>query len=162
MDTCISHSREETEALGEAWGRSAPRRWLIGLGGELGAGKTQLVRGLARGMGCTSRVHSPTFALVNEYVGGRAPVFHLDLYRLNSPLEVENAGLSLYLAEPDGLVAVEWFEKWEPDAFDAWRTGKRNAALDALAISRGFPVRLVWMENVSETGRRILYEDFGA
>jgi tRNA threonylcarbamoyladenosine biosynthesis protein TsaE len=73
-----------TLALGEQWGREAQRGWLIGLSGDLGAGKTQLVKGIARGLGITARVHSPTFALLNEYGGGRFPLFHLDLYRLNT------------------------------------------------------------------------------
>src|SRR6185436_15841619 len=71
MPTLISHSPAETEALGEAWGREARSGLVIGLSGDLGAGKTQLVKGLARGLGVTDRVHSPTFTLVNTYSGGR-------------------------------------------------------------------------------------------
>ena len=71
MATFISRSPEETSALGEQWGRDAQPGWVIGLSGDLGAGKTQLVRGIARGIGVTDRVHSPTFALINEYGGGR-------------------------------------------------------------------------------------------
>ena len=71
MATLISHSSAETEALGEEWGRTAQCGLVIALSGDLGAGKTQLVRGLARGLGVTSRVHSPTFTLVNDYSGGR-------------------------------------------------------------------------------------------
>ena len=85
MTTFISHSPAETEALGEKFGRAAERGLVIALTGELGAGKTQLVKGLARGLGITARVHSPTFTLVNEYGGGRLRLFHLDLYRLESP-----------------------------------------------------------------------------
>ena len=84
MATFISHSPAETEALGERWGRAAQRGLVIGLSGDLGAGKTQLVKGLARGLGIAARVHSPTFALVNEYGGGRLRLFHLDLYRLET------------------------------------------------------------------------------
>ncbi|MBI3879239.1 MAG: tRNA (adenosine(37)-N6)-threonylcarbamoyltransferase complex ATPase subunit type 1 TsaE, partial [Verrucomicrobia bacterium] len=97
MATLISHSPAETEALGETWGRAAQRGWVIALSGDLGAGKTQLVRGLARGLGCVARVHSPTFTLLNQYEGGRLPLFHLDLYRLNSPAEIIAAGLESYL-----------------------------------------------------------------
>ena len=71
MATFISHSPTETEALGERWGREIPRGLVIALTGDLGAGKTQLVKGLARGLGVAARVHSPTFTLVNEYSGGR-------------------------------------------------------------------------------------------
>ena len=71
MPELISHSPAETEALGERWGREAQRGLVIALSGDLGVGKTQLVKGLARGLGATARVHSPTFTLVNEYGGGR-------------------------------------------------------------------------------------------
>src|ERR1700716_268203 len=102
MATYISHSPAETEALGESWGRSAPSGLVVGLSGDLGAGKTQLVKGLARGLGVAARVHSPTFALVNVYTGGRLPLFHLDLYRLDTPSQIMAAGLEDYL-HPDGV-----------------------------------------------------------
>ena len=76
MATFISHSPAETESLGESFGRAAKHGLVIALSGELGAGKTQLVKGLARGLGITARVHSPTFTLVNEYAGGRLRLFH--------------------------------------------------------------------------------------
>ena len=79
MATFISHSPTETEALGERWGCVAERGLVLALSGDLGAGKTQFVRGLARGLGIAGRVHSPTFTLVNEYGGGRWKLFHLDL-----------------------------------------------------------------------------------
>src|SRR5829696_6245321 len=101
--TVISRSPEETLAIGEQWGREAQRGWVIGLSGDLGAGKTQLVKGLARGLGSPARVHSPTFALLNEYEGGRVPLFHLDLYRLNNADQVLAAGLEEYLLKPDGI-----------------------------------------------------------
>ena len=74
MVTFISHNPTETESLGETWGRAAQRGLVIGLSGDLGAGKTRLVKGIARGLGITARVHSPTFTLVNEYEIGRAHV----------------------------------------------------------------------------------------
>ena len=97
MATCTSHSPAETESIGEAWGREAQSGLVIGLCGDLGAGKTQLVKGLARGLGITARVQSPTFALVNIYAGGRLTLFHLDLYRLDTPEQVFAAGLGEYL-----------------------------------------------------------------
>ena len=111
MATLISHSPAETETLGAEWGRTAERGLVVGLTGELGAGKTQLVKGLARGLGIPTRVHSPTFALINEYAGGRLRLFHLDLYRLETPEQIRAAGLEEYL-RPDGVAVVEWAEKW--------------------------------------------------
>jgi len=139
MATFISHSAAETEALGEQWAKEARAGWVIGLSGELGAGKTQLARGLARGLGSPARVHSPTFALLNEYRGGRWPVFHLDLYRLEGPEEIIGAGLEIYLTNPPGVAVVEWIERWTDRA-----TGDgRRARL----VCRG------------ETEREIIYED---
>src|SRR2546428_6765616 len=111
MVTLISHSPEETAQIGERWGRAAQAGWVIGLTGELGAGKTQLAKGIARGLGVPARVHSPTFAMVNEYPGGRLPLLHLDLYRLETEKEIAGAGLEEYLELP-GVTVVEWAERW--------------------------------------------------
>ena len=145
MATLSSRSPEETLALGEQWGRMVQPGWVIGLSGDLGAGKTQFVKGLARGLGSTARVHSPTFALLNEYGGGRLRLFHLDLYRLNNPNEVMSAGLEDYLVNPDGVTVVEWIERWLPEV------QRREDA-----------VRLVQIETLGETERRITYENPGA
>src|SRR5438128_9092591 len=115
MATYTSHSPAETEALGESWGRSAESGLVIGLCGDLGAGKTQLVKGLARGLGISERVHSPTFTLVNQYAGGRLTLFHLDLYRLETPAQIISAGLEEYL-NPDGVAVIEWAERWFNEA----------------------------------------------
>ena len=106
----ISHSPHETEALGEAWGGALAAGTVLGLTGDLGSGKTQLVRGLARGLGITARVHSPTFALVHEYPGGRLALAHLDLYRLATLEQIVGAGLEEYLA-PRGVTVIEWAER---------------------------------------------------
>jgi tRNA threonylcarbamoyladenosine biosynthesis protein TsaE len=140
MATFISHSPAETESLGDQWGRDAQRGLVIALSGDLGAGKTQLVKGIARGLGVTSRVHSPTFTLVNEYSGGRLPLFHLDLYRLETQEQIIAAGLEEYL-RPDGVAVIEWADRL-PD--NEWRTAN---------------VRNVKLEVVSDTERRISYED---
>jgi tRNA threonylcarbamoyladenosine biosynthesis protein TsaE len=145
MATLISRSPEETLALGEQWGRAAQPGWVIGLSGDLGVGKTQFVKGLARGLGSNARVHSPTFALLNEYGGGRLRLFHLDLYRLNNPNELMSAGLEDYLVSPDGVTVVEWIERWLPEV-------QRS----------GDAVRLVQFETLGETERRITYENPGA
>ena len=110
MATFISHSPAETEALGEKLGRAATRGLVLALSGDLGAGKTQLVKGLARGLGVTARVHSPTFTLVNEYGGGRLKLFHLDLYRLETREQILSAGIEEFLS-PDGVAVVEWAER---------------------------------------------------
>ena len=100
-------SPEETERLGEALAPSLAPGDVILLDGPLGAGKTRLVAGLARGLGCRSRVRSPSFTLVNEYEG-RLPLVHLDLYRLAGP-EAEELGLDERLER--GVLAVEWGER---------------------------------------------------
>src|SRR5438132_676941 len=109
---------EETEALGEALGRAARGGELIGLVGELGAGKTCLVRGLARGLGIDpERVHSPSFTIVTEYPGGRLPLTHVDLYRLlGSADDVELLRDALH---GPGVAAVEWFDRLPASATDA-------------------------------------------
>jgi tRNA threonylcarbamoyladenosine biosynthesis protein TsaE len=114
MAIYISHSPAETEALGEQWGRTAAPGLVFALSGDLGAGKTQLVRGLARGLDVTARVHSPTFTLVNEYGGGRLRLFHLDLYRLETPAQIRSAGVEEFL-QPDGVAVIEWAERLGPD-----------------------------------------------
>ena len=111
MATFISHSPAETTALGEQWGRAAESGLVIGLCGDLGAGKTQLVKGLALGLGIAARVHSPTFALVNIYNGGRLPLFHVDLYRLDTREQILVAGLEDYL-NLEGVTVIEWAERW--------------------------------------------------
>jgi tRNA threonylcarbamoyladenosine biosynthesis protein TsaE len=152
MATLISRSPEETLAIGERWGREAQRGWVIGLSGDLGAGKTQLVKGIARGLDSSARVHSPTFALLNEYGGGRLPLFHLDLYRLNARAEVIGAGLDEYLIDPLGVVVVEWIERWVPAA----------ARPDYRPPHAGDGVtRFAFIETLSDTERCITYEDSG-
>ncbi len=111
--THISRSPEETAALGRAYASQARAGWIIGLKGDLGAGKTQFARGFAAGLGSPGRVHSPTFALVNELRGGRLPLFHIDLYRLESGGAVHGAGLDEYFNQRDGVTLVEWFERLE-------------------------------------------------
>ena len=145
MATFISHSPAETESLGERWGRAAQRGLVIGLSGELGAGKTRLVKGIARGLGVTAQVHSPTFTLVNEYGGGRLRLFHLDLYRLETRGQMVSAGLEEFL-QPDGVTVIEWAEKLE-DGRWKMEDGK---------------VRKVKIEITGGTERKIIYDDFGA
>src|ERR1051325_10119789 len=106
MVTFISHSVGETAAFAQEWGCKASSGLVIGLYGALGAGKTQFVKGFARGMGVSARVHSPTFALINIYQGAHLKLFHLDLYRLETPEQIRSAGLDEYL-QPTGVTVPE-------------------------------------------------------
>ena len=110
-----THSEEDTRAFGARLARLLIGGELIGLSGELGAGKTCLVRGIAEGLGIApQKVRSPTFTLVNEYSGGRLPLYHLDLYRL-AATDVDRMALREYLYG-DGVCVVEWFERLGEDA----------------------------------------------
>src|SRR5271163_4349724 len=116
MATFISHNPVETESLGEKFGRAAQSGLVVALSGDLGAGKTQFVKGLARGLGISARVHSPTFTLINEYGGGRLKLFHLDLYRLETQAQILSAGIEEFLS-PDGVVVIEWAERIANEEF---------------------------------------------
>jgi tRNA threonylcarbamoyladenosine biosynthesis protein TsaE len=153
MVTSISHSPAETEALGELWGRAAASGLVIALSGDLGAGKTQLVKGLARGLGFTGRVHSPTFTLVNIYSGGRLTLFHLDLYRLETREQILSTGFEEYL-KPEGVAVIEWAERW----WDRKMPGSKFQ----VPVPDAQWMRWVKIETLSETERQITYEDTGA
>ena len=113
-----SASEQETEALGEALVSRLSPGAVVAFTGDLGAGKTAFVRGMARGLGITQRVTSPTFTIVNDYEGGRLPLFHFDLYRLGSSDELFDIGWEDFLRR-GGICAVEWSENvtdaLEPD-----------------------------------------------
>ena len=102
----VTNSPEE---LGERLGRALSPGDVVAFTGDLGAGKTAFTRGIARGLGIGDRVTSPTFAIVNEYEGGRLPLFHFDMYRLTSSDELFDIGWEDYLAR-GGVCAVEWSE----------------------------------------------------
>lgn len=105
----ISNSTQETETLGERLAARLRPGDVIAYTGDLGAGKTAFTRGLARGLGIPDRVTSPTFTIVNEYEGGRLPLFHFDMYRLGSADELFDIGWEDYLRR-GGVCAVEWSE----------------------------------------------------
>ena len=107
----LSHSPEETEQLGEQLGRTLRPGSVVAYRGDLGMGKTAFTRGLARGLGCTCRVTSPTFTIVNEY-SGALPLFHFDMYRLDSSDDLFDIGWEDYLSR-GGVCAVEWSERVE-------------------------------------------------
>lgn len=105
----LTRSAAETEALGERLGRTLTGGEVLAYEGELGMGKTAFTRGLARGLGFTGRVTSPTFTIVNEYEG-RLPLFHFDMYRLGDEEELFDIGWEDYLSR-GGVIAVEWSER---------------------------------------------------
>ena len=105
----ITHSPEETEKIGETLAKSLQPGTVLAYRGDLGAGKTAFTRGLARGLGCKETVTSPTYTIVNEYLGGRLPLFHFDMYRLASSDDLWDIGWEDYL-EREGVCAVEWSE----------------------------------------------------
>lgn len=131
-----TNSDKETEAIGEAFGRSVKDGTVVAMYGDLGAGKTAFVRGMARGMGISERVSSPTFTIVNEYLGDRT-LIHFDMYRLDSADELFDIGWEDYLSR-GAVCAVEWSENVE-EAF------------------YGDEIRLT-IEKTSDTSRKITIE----
>ena len=107
----ISNSAEETLAFGERAGRRAAAGEVFALTGDLGAGKTQFVKGFVAGVGGDAEVTSPTFTLLHEYSGGRVPVYHFDFYRLSEPAEVIGLGFDDY-ASGDGICLIEWADQF--------------------------------------------------
>ncbi|MCD7859195.1 MAG: tRNA (adenosine(37)-N6)-threonylcarbamoyltransferase complex ATPase subunit type 1 TsaE [Firmicutes bacterium] len=105
----LTSSPEQTELLGQRLAETLAAGDIVAFYGGLGAGKTAFTRGLARGLGCTEAVTSPTYTIVNEYLTGRLPLFHFDLYRLSSEDELFEIGWEDYLAR-GGVCAVEWSE----------------------------------------------------
>jgi tRNA threonylcarbamoyladenosine biosynthesis protein TsaE len=114
----VSDGTEETRAIGRRIGTAARPGTVLALTGELGAGKTQLAKGVAEGLGVTSVVNSPTFVLMNEHVG-RLRLYHIDAYRLGDPEEAAAAGL-LDEDHADGVTVVEW-----ADRLDGWLPAER-------------------------------------
>ena len=105
----LTNSPEETEKIGAALGKILTPGTVLAYRGDLGAGKTAFTRGLARGLGYAEPVTSPTYTIVNEYLGGRLPLFHFDMYRLASSDDLWDIGWEDYL-DRNGIAAVEWSE----------------------------------------------------
>lgn len=114
----FTNGPEETEALAESFASKLRPGQILAYEGDLGAGKTAFTRGLARGLGITEPVTSPTYTIVNEYLSGRMPLFHFDMYRLGSADELFDIGWEDYLAR-GGVCAVEWSENVEDALRDA-------------------------------------------
>ena len=134
--TFLTNSPLETEYIGQALGRVLTAGAVIAYEGDLGAGKTAFTRGLARGLGCTEPVTSPTYTVVNEYLSGRLPLFHFDMYRLGCADDLWDIGWEDYL-ERGGVCAVEWSEN------------VREAMEDAITVR---------IEKTGEESRRITIE----
>jgi len=107
----ISRSPAETFDLGKEKGAAVKSGDVFALWGDLGAGKTQFVKGLAAGMGIRNHVTSPTFTLIHEYMGGAFPLYHLDFYRLETSVEALKIGFDEYL-ESEGVMVIEWADKF--------------------------------------------------
>ena len=134
-----TNSPAQTESIGAALGKIIEPGTVIAYRGDLGAGKTAFTRGLAKGLGCTEIVTSPTYTIVNEYLGGRIPLFHFDMYRLRSSDDLFDIGWEDYL-DRGGVCAVEWSENVD------------DAMEDALYIT---------IEKLGEDARRITIEGGG-
>ena len=134
-----TNSPTQTEDIGAALGKIIEPGTVIAYRGDLGAGKTAFTRGLARGLGCTEIVTSPTYTIVNEYLGGRIPLFHFDMYRLRSSDDLFDIGWEDHL-DRGGVCAVEWSENVD------------DAMEDALYIT---------IEKLGEDARRITIEGGG-
>lgn len=111
MDSITLRGAEETRALGAAWAARCRGGEVFALRGPLGAGKTELAKGLAHGLGFAGDVTSPTFSLIHEYAGGRLVLNHLDLYRLSGPDEAVRMGVEDYLYPEGAVTLVEWPER---------------------------------------------------
>ena len=113
MATIISHTPQETFDLGYKLASQLTPGTVLALSGDLGAGKTQFSKGVAAGLQTGAEVTSPTFTLIHEYMGGRLPLFHIDLYRLESEDEVLGIGIDDYL-QSSGVTIIEWADKFAP------------------------------------------------
>ena len=114
----LTYTPSETEAVGAALAKILTPGTVLAYRGDLGAGKTAFTRGLAKGLGCTDMVTSPTYTIVNEYLGGRIPLFHFDMYRLRSSDDLFDIGWEDYL-DRGGVCAVEWSENVDDAMEDA-------------------------------------------
>ena len=130
----ITNSPEETEKIGQALGAQLRPGTILAYTGDLGAGKTAFTRGIARGLGCTEQVTSPTYTIVNEYLSGRLPLFHFDMYRLSCADDLWDIGWEDYL-DRNGVCAVEWSENVEEALEGAVRVHIRKTGEDSRVIT---------------------------
>ena len=131
--TLETTGEEETSAAGESFGADLRAGDVVLLSGDLGAGKTAFVRGMARALGVpTGDVTSPTFTLIQEYPSSRATLYHVDLYRLN-PVEVDDLGLEELMAS--GIVAIEWPDRWRQPPDGAYEVAIEHRGGDRRSIA---------------------------
>jgi tRNA threonylcarbamoyladenosine biosynthesis protein TsaE len=132
----LAHGPKETRAIAREFSLALQENSVIGLSGDLGAGKTEFVKGIAEGLGATEPVTSPTFTLIHEYRSGRLPLFHMDFYRLETEKELDEIGFDDYLREP-GICVIEWADRF-PDRIP------RDAIWVEIQISSGNERLIVW------------------
>ena len=132
----ISRSPDQTRIVAADFARTLTAGSVVKLIGDLGSGKTEFVKGMAKGLNCESLVTSPTFTLVHEYHGGRLPLFHMDLYRLNHEAELDNIGFEDYV-RAGGVCVVEWADKFADRM-------PRNSAEIVLTILENNTRRIAW------------------
>ncbi|MBI2265821.1 MAG: tRNA (adenosine(37)-N6)-threonylcarbamoyltransferase complex ATPase subunit type 1 TsaE [Armatimonadetes bacterium] len=142
MLECITKNEEETKSLGRQVGLHLSAGHVVGVTGELGAGKTVFIQGVASGMGVSEPVTSPSFVLMHQY-SGRCPVYHFDLYRLESSSEIQTLGIEEYLWT-DGVALLEWAERAKPILFPNF-----------------LHVQLHYLDEAPADSRRVVLEDPG-
>jgi tRNA threonylcarbamoyladenosine biosynthesis protein TsaE len=139
---------EETRGVAAALGRAARPGDVLWLHGELGAGKTEFTKGMADGLACREPVSSPSFALIHEYLSGRLPLYHIDLYRLDGPA-VLDLGLEDYL-ESEGVTVIEWGERlpggFFPDGLDLTLEFLEDEDARQLTLHPRGPMGAAWLE----------------
>ena len=138
MEEFVSGSEEETLVWAKAFAERLGAGDTVALSGNLGAGKTVVCRGIALGLGFAGDVHSPSYALVHEYAGGRLPLFHMDLYRLAPGADFEEIGLEHYFQQ-GGVCLVEWAERLPAGTGFSWKIDLTAAgeAIRNLRVTRG-------------------------
>lgn len=151
MAIFTSHNEQETIGLGMQWAKEARCGMVFGLIGELGSGKTQLAKGIAKGLGINQAITSPTFVIINEYKTSCCLFVHIDLYRLDGIDDFHKIGLTEYLTKKR-IVAIEWAEKI---------FGVLNKHSNFPDILNGLRYRQAIISSVDTSIRKIEYEDFG-
>lgn len=148
----VTHNAEETRALGAALGAAARPGDVLWLHGALGAGKTEMTKGIAAGLRARDLVSSPSFALIHEYRGGRLPLFHADLYRLETPAALD-LGLEDYL-EDEGVTVVEWGERlpddFFPDGLDVTLETLDDEEARRVTLTPRGPAGQAWLRRLEE------------